>query len=100
MKKLLYVAVSFLSLTIIFAAGWASGVGTLNSKEEQPVALSKELIDEECPECPEEPEKPEEPECPECPEKREKPDFHRLPGRKIRIPMPPVDRDGNGRNPK
>ena len=87
MKKLLYFAVSFLSLAIIFAAGWASGVGTLKNKQEQPVGLSKDLNDDE------KPANPDDSECPECPRNDEKPNFHRFYGYRLRLPVPPEERD-------
>ena len=91
MKKLLLIAVSFLSLAIIFAAGWASGVGRLKDRDKQPVSLTEDPVDEEC---------PDEPKCHECPDNEDNTDLNRMHGRKFRIPLPPVTRDGHELKPK
>lgn len=93
MKKLLYFVVSLLSLSVIFAAGWASGVGTVSNRHDIPTAVRSNEITEECPEC------PDNGECPEhtCPKKDNK--FHRHSFR-IKLPFPPFDRDSIIKPPK
>ena len=89
MKKLLYFVVSVLSLGVIFAAGWASAVGTVTRGEEQPVVRSGESIDD-CKDGDK---------CPygdDCPENY---NIHRH-GFRMKIPFPPIDRDTIIRLPK
>ena len=88
MKKLLYFVVSLLSLSIIFAAGWASGVGTVTDKQNLPAAVNSDEITDECPECPEDEECPDD----QHTEPGKNIDIHRR-GFKMKLPVPPFDRD-------
>lgn len=95
MKKLLYFVVSVLSLSVIFGAGWASGVGTINRVSDSPAALIE--TNDDCPECPDD-------ECPEsdsCPkhENEKNLNIHKH-GFRMKIPFPPIDRDDIIRLPK
>lgn len=92
MKKLLYFVVSVLSLGVIFAAGWASGVGTVRG-EQQPAAVRSGEVTDECPDgdkCPDDE---------NCPENMKDINIHRH-GFRIKIPFPPIDRDDIIRLPK
>lgn len=93
MKKLLYFVVSLLSLGVIFAAGWASGVGTITRDEKQPAAARSGEITEECPDCPDGDKCPENNTCPNDV------NIHRH-GFRMKIPFPPIDRDDIIRLPK
>ena len=96
MKKLLYFVVSLLSLSVIFGAGWASGVGVKTRvSENSPTALIKTTDD--CPECPDGEDCPKEI-CPECPENKGI-ERHRH-GFGMRVPFPPFDPDKIVRTPK
>lgn len=99
MKKLLYFVVSVLSLAIIFGAGWASGVSTVNRVNDSPAALIEEST-EECPDCPNEKKCPNGEKCPKHGTEREK-DFslHRH-GFRMKIPFPPIERSDLIRLPK
>lgn len=87
MKKLLYFVVSVLSLGVIFAAGWASGVGTITRGEEQPAAVRNGEHIDDCP-------KDE-----NFPENIKDLNIHRH-GFRMKIPFPPIDRDDIIRLPK
>lgn len=90
MKKLFYVAATALSLGVIFAAGWASGVGTV--KEEQDTFKNIETYDDGCPDggCGQD--------APQNPEKRRKrkpdgqPDGENRFGFEIKMPVPPYSK--------
>lgn len=96
MKKLLYFVVSVLSLAVIFAAGWASGVGTVTRGEEQPAAV-RTKTDDDCPACPENDKLPEDEECPD--DKCKDGNVHKH-GFRMKIPFPPISRDDIIRLPK
>lgn len=99
MKKLLYFVVSVLSLGIIFGAGWASGVGTINRVSDSPAALIEEDV-EECPNRPDEEKYPNGEKCPEHGFEREKDiKLHRH-GFRMKVPFPPIYRNDIIRLPK
>lgn len=96
MKKLLYFVVSVLSLSVIFGAGWASGVGVTSRISDSPAALIEEITDD-CPECPDGEDSPND----KCPERPDNNGIeHRKYGFRMRIPFPPFDPDKIVRNPK
>lgn len=100
MKKLLYFVVSVLSLSVIFASGWAAGAVPVQIPDEQP-AIVRSKITDECPDCPSENDEcPDEKDgCPECPDDGKDVELRRH-GFKLRVPFPPKDRDGIIRIPK
>ena len=98
MKKLLYFVVSVLSLSVIFAAGWASGVGTVTSGEEKPAAVRSGEITEECPDCPDNDECPTEDGHHEGINKKDS-NLHKH-GFRMKLPFPPIDRDDIIKFPK
>lgn len=94
MKKLLYFVVSVLSLAVIFAAGWASGVGTVAGHEEQPAAVRSENVTDDSHEC------PENDKCPDCEDGTENNLRRHKHGFRIKLPFPPIERDDTIRPPK
>lgn len=95
MKKLLYFVVSVLSLSVIFGAGWASGVGTINRVSDSPAALIE--TNDDCPECPDGEDCPNDKRS-ECPDNKGN-ERHKY-GFRMRIPFPPFDPDKIIRTPK
>lgn len=95
MKKLLYFVVSVLSLGVIFAAGWASGVGTVTNGANQPAALKSEEITDECPDC------TGEDKLPDSDDGDTENNFKRHKyGFRMKLPFPHVERDDLIRSPK
>lgn len=90
MKKLLYFVLSVLSLAVIFAAGWASGVGTVTNIEKQPAAV-RSKTDDDCPDCHED-ERPD--------NKSETGNNRHTHGFRMKIPFPPIDPNDIIRLPK
>lgn len=93
MKKLLYFVASLLSLSIIFAAGWASGAGTVNLKStEQPAAVQSDEFTDDM---------NEHNKCPDCKDNESEKNFklHNH-GYKMRFSFPPIDRNDIIRLPK
>lgn len=88
MKKLFVIAATVLSLSVIFAAGWASGTTGSVQALDQPANVEIRQVPEDCPNCP--------PEENTDKNSQEKPEgHHKRPGHgyKIKLPKPPVPHD-------
>ena len=94
MKKLLYFVVSVLSLSVIFGAGWASGVGVISRTSDSPAALIETTDD--CPECPDGEDCPKD----KCPEHSDSTGIVRRRSFGMKLPFPPFDPDKIVRTPK